>query len=127
MVPAENIKLVEQHLTSLRGEKRAEFLGEAAITAFKTTPDFEHFEIEQELTLPDGVPCLRGIQFTYAPVTYALLVSQFVRLVYDLNAELAILRQRDSKPEEFQEYNEYVEYCKLMADEYVTFVDNLNQ
>ena len=35
--------------------------------------------------------------------------------IKDLNLkaeELAILRQRDTKPEEFAEYNEYVEQCK---------------
>ena len=31
---------------------------------------------------------------------------------YNVNQELAILRQRDTKPEEFAEYNEYVEKCK---------------
>ena len=31
---------------------------------------------------------------------------------YNVNQELAILRQRDTKPQEFAEYNEYVEQCK---------------
>ena len=35
-----------------------------------------------------------------------------IRKKYNLNQELAILRQRDTKPEEFAEYNEYVESCK---------------
>lgn len=35
-----------------------------------------------------------------------------IRKKYTVNQELAILRQRDTKPEEFAEYNEYVEQCK---------------
>lgn len=35
-----------------------------------------------------------------------------IRQKYSVNQELAILRQRDEKPEEFKAYNEYVEACK---------------
>ena len=35
-----------------------------------------------------------------------------IRRRYTVNQELAILRQRDSKPSEFAEYNAYVERCK---------------
>ena len=35
-----------------------------------------------------------------------------IRKKYTVNQELAILRQRDSKPDEFNEYNAYVEKCK---------------
>lgn len=38
-----------------------------------------------------------------------------VREVYSVDDELAILRQRDSKPEEFDEYNAFVE--KIKAEE----------
>lgn len=47
--------------------------------------------------------------------SYEQLVEQFIREKYSLNAELAILRQRDSKPEEFAEYNAYAEQCKAKA------------
>ena len=52
----------------------------------------------------------------YQP-TYEERVVDLIRLRYDINAELAILRQRDSKPEEFAEYNAYCEECKLQAKE----------
>ena len=52
----------------------------------------------------------------YQP-TYEERVVDLIRLRYDVNAELAILRQRDSKPEEFAEYNAYCEECKLQAKE----------
>ena len=35
-----------------------------------------------------------------------------IRKKYNINQELAILRQRDTKPKEFTEYNKYVEQCK---------------
>lgn len=39
-------------------------------------------------------------------------IKRLIRLKYDVDAELAILRQRDTKPNEFAEYNAYVEQCK---------------
>lgn len=52
----------------------------------------------------------------YQP-TYEERVVELIRLRYDINSELAILRQRDSKPEEFAEYNAYCEDCKIQAKE----------
>ena len=46
---------------------------------------------------------------------YEKNIEKRIRAKYSLNAELAILRQRDTKPEEFATYNEYVENCKLEA------------
>lgn len=47
--------------------------------------------------------------------TYEERVVELIRIRYDVNAEFAILRQRDSKPEEFAEYNSYCEECKVQA------------
>ena len=46
---------------------------------------------------------------------YGQRVTELIRTKYDLNAELAILRQRDEKPEEFAEYNAFAEDCKAQA------------
>ena len=46
---------------------------------------------------------------------YEERVIALVRQRYTVNQELAILRQRDTKPEEFDEYNAYVEQCKATA------------
>ena len=46
---------------------------------------------------------------------YSNKVEELVRAKYSVSAELAILRQRDTKPEEFNTYNEYVESCKVQA------------
>lgn len=46
---------------------------------------------------------------------YESKVSALIRKKYSLNSELAILRQRDTKPEEYQAYNDYAEQCKTLA------------
>lgn len=52
----------------------------------------------------------------YVP-TYEERVVTLIRERYDLDDELAIQRQRDTKPEEFQEYFNYCEECKRRAKE----------
>lgn len=42
-------------------------------------------------------------------------VEARIRARYSVSQELAILRQRDSKPEEFAEYNAFAEECKAEA------------
>ena len=46
---------------------------------------------------------------------YIALVDKKIRSRYSISSELAILRQRDTKPEEFAEYNAYAEACKAEA------------
>ena len=46
---------------------------------------------------------------------YERRVGALLRERYSLDAELAILRQRDTKPEEFAAYNAYAEECKKAA------------
>ena len=43
---------------------------------------------------------------------YENKVVALIRQKYNVNQELAILRQREVKPQEFAEYNEYAEQCK---------------
>ena len=43
---------------------------------------------------------------------YENKVVALIRQKYNVNQELAILRQRDTKPLEYQEYYNYVEQCK---------------
>lgn len=49
--------------------------------------------------------------------TYEEKVESKIREKYSLNDELAILRQRDTKQQEFKEYFEYVEKCKRLVKE----------
>lgn len=48
-------------------------------------------------------------------VDYENLIVSKIRKKYNVNQELAILRQMTTKPEEYQEYFDYVEQCKAEA------------
>ena len=50
-------------------------------------------------------------------LVYSKKIEKKIREKYSLNAELAILRQRDTKQDEFAEYFEYVEKCKALVKE----------
>lgn len=50
---------------------------------------------------------------------YENIIVSKIREKYTIDQELAILRQRDTKPQEFAEYNSYVEQCKVEAKEEV--------
>ena len=43
---------------------------------------------------------------------YENKIVALIRQKYNVNQELAILRQREVKPQEYQEYYDYVERCK---------------
>lgn len=45
-------------------------------------------------------------------IPYEERVVARIRAVYSVDDEIAILRQRDTKPEEFAEYNDFVEQIK---------------
>jgi hypothetical protein len=44
-------------------------------------------------------------------------IEKLIRLRYSMSDELAILRQRDEKPEEFAAYHAYAEECKKIVKE----------
>lgn len=48
-------------------------------------------------------------------IPYGEKVVSLIREKYSLDEELAIQRQRDTKPEEFNEYFAYCEECKERA------------
>lgn len=47
--------------------------------------------------------------------TYDEKVVSLIREKYSLDQELAIQRQKDAKPQEFEEYYNYCEECKRKA------------
>ena len=55
----------------------------------------------------------------YKDVSYEEFINRMVRSKYSIDQEFAILRQRDTKPEEFEEYNTFVESCKSRAKQFV--------
>lgn len=52
-------------------------------------------------------------------ISYEQLVSDLIRAKYTIDQELAINRQRETKPEEFQEYFDFCEQCKIKAHEQI--------
>lgn len=66
----------------------------------------------EEITVEEAENAKRSAE---AEERYRRIVTERIRRRYDLDAELAILRQRDTKPEEFAEYSGYAEQCKAEA------------
>lgn len=56
-----------------------------------------------------------GMETPPVPMDYGETVNGLIRRKYTLSEELAILRQRDTKAEEFEAYNAYAESCKEEA------------
>lgn len=69
-------------------------------------------EVTETYTEPIEMP-------TYVPTRadYEHLVDQKIRQRYSPSQELAIHRQKDKKPEEWQTYYDYCEQCKIEAKE----------
>lgn len=63
-----------------------------------------------ELSLVNGV--LTDCTTTLKQLRHEDAIVSLIRKKYNVNQELAILRQRDTKPIEYQEYFDYVEQCK---------------
>lgn len=55
---------------------------------------------------------IEALKADISPIPYEQRVVNRIREVYSVDDELAILRQRDTKPEEFAEYNAFVEQIK---------------
>lgn len=53
-----------------------------------------------------------GTETPPVPMDYGETVNELIRRKYTLSEELAILRQRGTKAEEFKAYNAYAESCK---------------
>lgn len=54
-------------------------------------------------------------QVEQSTISYDELVDSKIRARYTVSQEFSILRQRDTKPDEFAEYNAYCEQCKAEA------------
>ena len=69
----------------------------------------------EEMILTDGWQVYLPAPVEPYKPTYEEYVEQLIRERYSLNQELAIQRQRDTKPSEFEEYFAYCEECKRIA------------
>lgn len=56
-----------------------------------------------------------SIEAEIRQTAYHARVDALIRLRYTIADELALLRQRDTKPDEFASYHAYAEQCKAKA------------
>lgn len=79
------------------------------------------FNPKEEMLLQDGwekyVPPTPEPMEIPIEEQYKQRVIELIREKYSIDDELAILRQRDTKIKEFQEYDTYVEECKTRVKE----------
>lgn len=64
---------------------------------------YEYSLVVPDMETPDEIP------------DYETLVNRYIRERYSVSDELAILRQREDKPDEFTAYYDYAESCKAKA------------
>lgn len=79
----------------------ADGLTATAIAAMRYAPE-EYEEVDE-------------LPVTMDEAAYKAAVERLIRERYTVADELGILRQRDTKPQEFAEYNAFAEACKAQA------------
>ena len=102
--PAENDICIDATNTDRHGAQRYQVYDENGIANYAI--------VNGALSERDKTAELARIKNT---IEYPQLVENKIRKKYSMSAELAILRQRDTKPEEFAEYNAFCELCKSEA------------
>lgn len=91
----------------------------------------EHYEeidapdkpVVEEVILPADETQLaepEPVKQTPDPRTYEQRIVQKIRTRYSISDELAILRQRDTKPDEFEAYFAFCEECKAAVKDVMT-------
>lgn len=63
----------------------------------------------------EAIPEMPEEEIPVPEIPYEERVVAKIRERYSVDDELAILRQRDTKPDEFEAYNQYAEACKEEA------------
>lgn len=103
-MPAENDVCIDETNTDRHGAQRYQVYDEHGIANYAI--------VNGALSERDKTAELSRIKNT---IEYPQLVENKIRTKYSVSAELAILRQRNSKPEEFATYNSFCELCKAEA------------
>lgn len=62
----------------------------------------------------------------YNPIDYEDLVAKLIEEKYSINDQIAIIRQKDLKVDEYNEFYNFCEKCKVLAKNYVNERDNIN-
>ena len=102
--PTENDVCIDETNTDRHGAQRYKVYDENGIANYAI--------VNGVLVVRDKTAELSRIKNT---IEYPQLVENKIRKKYSVSAEFAILRQRNSKPEEFAEYNAFCELCKVEA------------
>ena len=102
--PDENDVCIDETNTDRHGAQRYKVYDENGIANYAL--------VNGVLVARDKTAELSRIKNT---IEYPQLVENKIRKKYSVSAEFAILRQRNSKPEEFAEYNAFCELCKSEA------------
>lgn len=102
--PTENDVCIDETNTNRHGAQRYEVYDKNGIANYAI--------VNGALVERDKAAELAEIKVT---IDYPQLVENKIRTRYSVSAELAILRQRETKPEEFAEYNAFCESCKAEA------------
>lgn len=105
-------KKYEKIISNLIKPVRFSMTGTAAIENFKKRNP------EHKIVREDSKATVFEVTM-FSRIKYEALVSELVRTEYSLDREFAILRQRDSKKDEFEAYYEFVEQCKADAREFI--------
>ena len=100
------VKIMAEDGCLLRRRGETATAGNTALIAAAAVADWE------EITVEEAENAKRSAE---AEERYRHIVNERIRRRYDVNDELAILRQRDTKPEEFAAYNAFAESCKADA------------
>ena len=100
------MKIIDKKLYREIEAESGKFLTKDGVTFFTKGIMFTE-ETEADYTEVDKMPKIDR--------NYNQRVNDLIRQKYSASEELSILRQRDTKPEEFTAYYDYAEECKLNA------------
>jgi len=107
-------KKFEKIVSSLQAQRETRLNNSGLIYLFEVRHG-KNYQIIERL----GENDIRVRYTWFAPYSYEQLIIKLIRTEYSIDQELAILRQRDSKPDEFNTYNDFVESCKEIAKRFV--------
>jgi len=104
--------MLRQNVTEIEveGEKQYEF--DFYMTTVTYTPSLE---ADVENNYNTWLTNLQEQEQKQLQDKYVNLINLLIRGRYSIDDELAIQRQRDTKQEEFEAYNTFVEECKTQA------------
>lgn len=75
--------------------------------------------IIREMTQEEVIEMESKRKHYFDSTSYDELVNEKIREKYSISQEFSILRQKDEKPEEYQQYYNYCEECKIYVKEHI--------